>query len=132
MRDAIPIDARERNAVAIRPLHDNVTVVVEPPTLGILGASGLIELPPWETGHVLRGGPGRKTRDGRLIPPGYDPHERPHGWQQGDRVCFRRGHGTTVGEIGGKRVVLLRNEQVEKALLPEGELRIRDGKTRSE
>lgn len=140
MRDPIAIPERERAAVGIRPSGDKVLGMIEPvlhqSSGGILLGPAQIELDEYEIVRVLAIGEGAVTKKGAVVPPGYDPAERPNGYERGDRVCIWRGHGTTVSQCSGAewgydeecRVVLLRTNQIVPALLPEGELRIRHRK----
>lgn len=94
---------------------------------GIHLGQGQIEPDTWLTGHVFKVGDGALSKRGQRIPVGYDPEERPHGLQAGDRICFRRGAGMELGD----GYLLLKEHQIVPALLPEGYLRLKSAHQRS-
>jgi chaperonin GroES len=90
--------------MALRPLHDRVIVKrldnERKTASGIVIPDSAAEKP--DQGEVLAVGPGKKTEDGKVLPPDV---------KVGDKVLFGKYAGQSV-KVDGEEVLVIREEEI--------------------
>ena len=90
--------------MALRPLHDRVIVKrldnERKTASGIVIPDSAAEKP--DQGEVLAVGPGKKTEDGKVLPPDV---------KVGDKVLFGKYAGQSV-KVDGDEVLVIREEEI--------------------
>ena len=95
--------------MALRPLHDRVIVKrldnERKTASGIVIPDSAAEKP--DQGEVLAVGPGKKTEEGKILPPDV---------KVGDKVLFGKYAGQSV-KVDGDEVLVIREEEILAVLL---------------
>ena len=95
--------------MALRPLHDRVIVKrldnERKTASGIVIPDSAAEKP--DQGEVLAVGPGKKTDEGRILPPDV---------KVGDKVLFGKYAGQSV-KVDGDEVLVIREEEILAVIL---------------
>ncbi len=95
--------------MALRPLHDRVIVKrldnERKTASGIVIPDSAAEKP--DQGEVLAVGPGKKTEEGRILPPDV---------KVGDKVLFGKYAGQSV-KVDGDEVLVIREEEILAVIL---------------
>ena len=95
--------------MALRPLHDRVIVKrldnERKTASGIVIPDSAAEKP--DQGEVLAVGPGKKTEEGKILPPDV---------KVGDKVLFGKYAGQTV-KVDGEEVLVIREEEILAVVL---------------
>ena len=95
--------------MALRPLHDRVIVKrldnERKTASGIVIPDSAAEKP--DQGEVLAVGPGKKTEDGKILPPDV---------KVGDKVLFGKYAGQSV-KVDGDEVLVIREEEILAVIL---------------
>ena len=95
--------------MALRPLHDRVIVKrldnERKTASGIVIPDSAAEKP--DQGEVLAVGPGKKTEEGRILPPDV---------KVGDKVLFGKYAGQSV-KVDGDEVLVIREEEILAGIL---------------
>ncbi|MEI6114183.1 MAG: co-chaperone GroES [Burkholderiales bacterium] len=95
--------------MALRPLHDRVIVKrldnERKTASGIVIPDSAAEKP--DQGEVLAVGPGKKTEEGKILPPDV---------KVGDKVLFGKYAGQSV-KVDGDEVLVIREEEILAVIL---------------